>query len=1253
VGEDLVLSETVAAALRLAATERPAGRPLTTGCALSALARTDLSNGWQRIWLHTGDPLLLGLAGEPDLSDAEPAGGLGTAGLDQTGPQATPVSDRWEGVPLSKAMANSLKLLKRVSSVYGLVPAPSGVMALALVADPASGAARALLRSGGLSHAELLELVQSDLLGTTLNGVRDLISGSGARRSPAARAPADRRLAARPPAIPPLAARPLTRRSQVAGPQVTAPSSAVTTPVPSPLEGAWTAAATRRRVRWPLRRWRALSCLALALTVLAIFWNRQVEPSTAPLVLPPYPVPAVAHQMLTTADLPSAGVGGWLQMQEGPPDDPLFMATGRLRADVRNTEFASAWERTWMTADSSVILQVAAYVARTRSLATGFMPGLCVPPHVTSLPRAPVAGFVQQDQGNAQACAIVLRGRTVLVFVVVTEGSAASTTAWHVLSASVQLQVPRVAATATDSPVRNFIAADTTTEFNTLLMVVVVAIPLLLGLITVIRDRSSWRRLRSRFSIPGHLLAPIGGVPAPGVFSVDPLVRVRIAQLTALALARIAVIEWSVRLAEHWHLNLYATGGAVAVTIAGILTSEWLIRGRTAPAAWRPAVFAGRRKVIGAVSVLLSAGIAAAGVFLVVDGLAILAVGGGSPSAQVSDLAVTQAGRGLPIFGAVLIVAALLPFTLARRLGMRALRNQAAKERPADEERHPVLMLRSFADDRRLLRARRSDRASVVERLCLRRFERFEEVVAGTLAVHGPVLALSQPKEKLPPPLGAERRSFSMADWQDHIRELIADARLICVTVGRSQSLLWEISEIRAAGALDRAIFVLPPTGKAEQRRRLLVLAYALGIDSTLLDATRPDRDVLAVVFPGGHAAAPAVPVVITAPAPDDVGYEAAVGAWALVAASDQRTFTADLRRLATDLASYMASGAAEDEAARFATRQARFAQTPPNVRRLIYAPGKAPVYKPWSRRLVSKQVLPWLLSVLIVPTAVKLIGASGVPSNTIFSHYPVTELAGDQDSPAVYAVLDGHLIGQIAFDSSKASRITRVSDGMSVVAVQDQNAYYADTSNGHVGRIDLATGRTRWIRTVPVGVKSLALSDGRVVVTSPGTGQVTELSASDGHVLLRRTLSGTPFGVAAAGKTLYVTLARSNAVAELDADTLATRSIVPVPAGPRAIYAAGSQVWVVCRLAHELVPIGTPALRPVWLSTQDAEAASNNGLLAVEGMEWVSVLSPNGKLTRVSILQINPESLVAQQDGSIIVGYETGEIDKYGPAKS
>ena len=54
------------------------------------------------------------------------------------------------------------------------------------------------------------------------------------------------------------------------------------------------------------------------------------------------------------------------------------------------------------------------------------------------------------------------------------------------------------------------------------MMGVVVAISLLLGLITVVRDRSSWRRLRSRLSVSRHLLSPPGAERTLETFPVDP-----------------------------------------------------------------------------------------------------------------------------------------------------------------------------------------------------------------------------------------------------------------------------------------------------------------------------------------------------------------------------------------------------------------------------------------------------------------------------------------------------------------------------------------------------------------------------------------------------------------------------------------------------------------------------------------------------------------------------------------------------------
>ena len=416
-------------------------------------------------------------------------------------------------------------------------------------------------------------------------------------------------------------------------------------------------------------------------------------------------------------------------------------------------------------------------MGRNRAAATGFMSGQCVPSMKVRLSGTTVAGYLDRGSGENTACAMALRGRTVLVIAAGARGAKASTVVLHLLTVSTGgEELPIVPANATNQQLGTFIATDTVTVYNTSLMVIIVSFSVLLGLVTAVRDRSSWRRLRSRLSVLRHAQRILGRDRTLGTVTVDPLVVVRIARLSALALARVAVIVWSIRLCEHWDLDVRATAGVAAATIAGILAVGRLIRRR------RARLLASRSLHGAALDHRCSrpgtlGRHRGRGVFLVANGLATAAAD--TAPGGVSDYVAGEIGGVLPYLGVVLIALALLPFFFARRLGMRALRNEAARERNADQERHPVLMLRSFADDQRLLRSRRTDRASIVERLCLRRFERFEEVAAATQFAYGPVLALSQPKEKLPPPLGAVRRTFSMEDWQDRIRDLISSARLI------------------------------------------------------------------------------------------------------------------------------------------------------------------------------------------------------------------------------------------------------------------------------------------------------------------------------------------------------------------------------------------------------------------------------------------------------------------------------------------
>ena len=156
---DLVLAEAATAALRLAASRRPPDGNLTTGIVLDTMARIDGISPWWRIWLETGEPDALGLADAPDT--------LGQG-----------VAERWEGVALSGDMAGAMATLRTLSERYKLAPVSTGVLALALVADPHSGAARKLC-ANGLLHADLLKLIQDSLVGTTLQGLSAVLAATG------------------------------------------------------------------------------------------------------------------------------------------------------------------------------------------------------------------------------------------------------------------------------------------------------------------------------------------------------------------------------------------------------------------------------------------------------------------------------------------------------------------------------------------------------------------------------------------------------------------------------------------------------------------------------------------------------------------------------------------------------------------------------------------------------------------------------------------------------------------------------------------------------------------------------------------------------------------------------------------------------------------------------------------------------------------------------------------------------------------
>lgn len=153
----------------------------------------------------------------------------------------------------------------------------------------------------------------------------------------------------------------------------------------------------------------------------------------------------------------------------------------------------------------------------------------------------------------------------------------------------------------------------------------------------------------------------------------------------------------------------------------------------------------------------------------------------------------------------------------------------------ARDARPQLLLLRAFDDDRQRIRIARGRYETVARRVGLAAAGRLEEILAGALSVHGPVVAVARPGKRIQP-IGAARESLSSSDWLEVVRARAADAAHVVVVVGETapgSGLSQELEMLRDSGALERTIFVLPPVGQAAESR-WRVAANLLGVDPGL-----------------------------------------------------------------------------------------------------------------------------------------------------------------------------------------------------------------------------------------------------------------------------------------------------------------------------------------------------------------------------------------------------------------------------------
>jgi hypothetical protein len=127
----------------------------------------------------------------------------------------------------------------------------------------------------------------------------------------------------------------------------------------------------------------------------------------------------------------------------------------------------------------------------------------------------------------------------------------------------------------------------------------------------------------------------------------------------------------------------------------------------------------------------------------------------------------------------------------------------------ASDTRKPVLFLRAFADDQVELPA--ASLGFLGTLLSLGRHRKtFDELLVEEGTLYGPVVALGNPKDKVPP-YGVARGYFHNTEWKKAVSDLARDSVLIVLWIDDTESVWWEVEHIFQNGYADKTLFVLPP----------------------------------------------------------------------------------------------------------------------------------------------------------------------------------------------------------------------------------------------------------------------------------------------------------------------------------------------------------------------------------------------------------------------------------------------------------
>lgn len=412
---------------------------------------------------------------------------------------------------------------------------------------------------------------------------------------------------------------------------------------------------------------------------------------------------------------------------------------------------------------------------------------------------------------------------------------------------------------------------------------------------------------------------------------------------------------------------------------------------------------------------------------------------------------------------------------------------------------------------------------------------------------------------------------------------------------------------LKESGTLRKAIFLIPPVSTKERLRRLSVLAESLDLPPESLTVAAGST-VLAVCVPDR----PENPMVIASAAPDDTSYDLALGLCAQRLLGE--TLDPELLLLSKSVMEW-----------------SRPDPTPLPLVDVVPA-GKAVAKKPLRRR-----VLTWVLvaNIAIVPVAKALLtGNAGDSSDVIVlgSNIRVHEFLG-QSGPNVFVLFNQGEVGSVNFDTRSGSYVGRLPGGAATAVFRDDHIYYL-SGTGVARAWSLRSRRVVWTTRIGRGARSIVVLADRVMVADPVHSSIVALDPDSGRRITAVRVPGRPWAIVEHGDNAAVALPDRAEVVLLSLPSLNTVARIPGADAPYQLHLWNGRVLVTDSMGWWIHTVGSTEFRVVR-SNRYGEVAAGVDVLAVEGVDKISVFSPNG-VVRYNTSRVTT-ALGVLDDGSVL----------------